>query len=60
MKILIIAVLLLISQISAAQVKPFEVLNPQVSQGYTLIIRINPQTVELNVRDSDGFNKSGN
>ncbi len=35
--------MLLISQISAAQVKPFEVLNPQVSQGDTLIIRINPQ-----------------
>lgn len=43
MKKLLIMTLVLISQTLTAQIKPFEVLNPQVSQGDTLIIRINSQ-----------------
>lgn len=43
MKILLVVVLFLIPRIVEAQIKPFEVLNSQVSQGDTLILRINPQ-----------------
>lgn len=43
MKILLALILTCLPHICLAQVQSFEILNPQVKQGDTLIIRINPQ-----------------
>lgn len=43
MKTTLLLVLLLLSQIGSAQVSSFEILNSEIEQGGTVIIRINPQ-----------------